>query len=113
MSFLKRAIRDGIRKGVGDAIGKVVQQAVEPTATRLTNQATDSFNQLTGQVQQSQQVQQARRQTGDLEAAFGKLQRSMEDYATETAKNVKICPAMSPPPPTRNSAPAAAQGCRK
>ncbi len=87
MSFLKRAIREGIRAGIGDAIEKAVQQAVEPAATKLANRAAESLDQITGQ------TQQARQQSSTLEAALGNLQRSMEGYATEAAKNVKICPS--------------------
>ncbi len=94
MSFLEKAIRNGIRKGIGDAIGQAVQQAVEPAATKLVDKATGSIEQLTGQVQQSQQTY---RQSSDLERALGNFQRSMEGYATEAAKNVKICPACNEP----------------
>ncbi len=92
MSFLKRAIRDGIRTGIGDAIGKAVQQAVEPTATKIANRAAESLDQLTGQTQQ-----QIPRQPSSLDTALSNLQRSMESYATETAKTVKICPACQEP----------------
>lgn len=91
MSFLKRAIRDGISKGIGDAIGKAVQQAVEPAATKLANQASESLDHLAGQ------TQQVRRTPSGLEAAFGNLQRSMESYATEVSKNVKVCPSCGEP----------------
>ncbi len=86
MSFLKRVIRDGIKKGIGDAIGKAVQQAVEPTATKLANQTAESLDQFTGQKQHSLQ------QVSGWEGAMGNLQRSVEGYATEMAKNVKLCP---------------------
>ncbi len=83
MRFLERALRDGIRKGIGDAIGKAVQQAVEPAATKLANEAADSIDKAAGRTQT---------QAGSLEGALGNLQRSMESYATEAAKNMKICP---------------------
>lgn len=87
MSFLKRAIRDGISKGIGDAIGKAVQQAVEPTAAKLANRAAESLDQATGQRQPA-----VHRPSG-LENALGNLHRSVENYATEAAKNIKVRPA--------------------
>ncbi len=87
MSFLKNAIRDGIRKGIGDAIGKAVQQAVEPAATDLANKAADAIDQARGNTEQTV------RKASGLEGALGNLQRSMEGYATEAAKNIKICPS--------------------
>ncbi len=91
MGFLERAIRNGIRKGVGDAIGKAVQQAVEPKATELANKAADSIDQAARST--ATQAEQTAAQTSGLEGALSNLQRSMEGYATEAAKNVKVCPS--------------------
>lgn len=90
MSFLERAIRRGISQGVGDAVGRAVGQAIEPKATELANKAAgqiDAAAQTT-----SQQTQQTAQTTSGLEGAFANLQRSMEGYATEAAKNIKVCP---------------------
>ncbi len=87
MGFLERAIRNGIRKGIGDAIGNVVQKAVEPKATELANKAANAIDNAAGNAEQTG------KQTSGLEGAFGNLQRSMEGYATEAAKNIKLCPS--------------------
>ena len=56
MTFLERAIRRGVRDAVGKAVGNAVRQAVEPTATNLINQATQSIDQATGNSQQQLQA---------------------------------------------------------
>lgn len=86
MSFLERAIRNGIRKGIGDAVGNAVQKAVEPKATELANKAAQSLDQA------AQNTQQTVRPASGLEGALSNLERSMQGYATEVAKNKKICP---------------------
>lgn len=86
MSFLERAIRNGIRKGIGDAVGNAVQRAVEPKATELANKAAQSLDQA------AQNTQQTVRSASGLEGALSNLERSMQGYATEVAKNKKICP---------------------
>ena len=86
MSFLERAIRNGIRKGIGDAVGNAVQKAVEPKATELANKAAQSIDQA------AQNTQQTARQASGLEGALSNLERSMQGYATQAAKNMKICP---------------------
>ncbi len=91
MGFLERAIRRGVSDAVGKAVGNVVRQAVEPTATNLINQATQSIDQAT---QNSQQ--QAQRSTG-LEGAMSNLESKLQGYATEAAKNTKVCPNCNKP----------------
>ncbi len=88
MGFLERAIRQGISRGVGDAIGKAVQSVVEPKATEFVNNTANRVNEATNPARQ--QVNQT---SSELEGALGNLKRSMEGYATEAAKNVKICPS--------------------
>lgn len=95
MSFLERAIRRGISQGIGNAVGKAVGQAIEPTATELANKAAgqiDAAAQTT-----AQQTPQTTQAASGLEGAFANLQRSMEGYATEAAKNMKICPNCNKP----------------
>ncbi len=96
MGFLDRMIKNGISRGVSNAIGKAVQQAVEPKATELANKAANSIDQAARsadqQYQQANATQGSYQSTGGLEGAFGNLQRSMENYATEAAKNMKVCP---------------------
>ncbi|MCQ2485322.1 MAG: zinc ribbon domain-containing protein [Clostridia bacterium] len=89
MGFLDRAIKNGISKGVSDAIGKAVKQVVEPRATEYANNVAKQFDEAT---QQTQEAQQAVKSTSGMEGAFANLQRSMENYATEMSKNVKVCP---------------------
>ncbi len=91
MGFLERAIRNGIRKGIGDAVGNAVQRAVEPKATELANQAAERIDQA------NRQNMQRTNTSSDLESALGNLERSMQGYATEAAKNTKICPKCSRP----------------
>lgn len=91
MGFLKNAIRRGVRDAVGKAVGDAVRQAVEPTATELANKAAESINQATQNTKQ-----QVTRSSG-LESAMANLERSMQGYATEAAKNMKICPNCNKP----------------
>lgn len=87
MSLLERAIRRGVSDAVGKAIGNAVQQAVEPAAAELANKAAGAIDQAAGSAEQTV------RQKSGLEGALGNLHRSMEGYATEAAKNIKICPS--------------------
>ncbi len=91
MNFLERAIRRGVSDAVGKAVGNAVRQAVEPTATKLANKAADSINQATQNTQQ-----QVARSSG-LEGAMANLERSVQGYATEAAKNMKLCPKCNKP----------------
>lgn len=96
MSFLKRTIRNavsqGISKGISDAVGKAVKQAVEPRATEYANKAADRFDQAAGNV-----AQQTRQTTSELEGAFANLERSMQGYATQMTKDLKVCPECGHP----------------
>ncbi len=87
MGFLERAIRRGISEGIGKAVGDAIQKAVEPTATDLANKAANRIDEVTNNTSQ-----QSTYQPSGLEGALNNLQRSMEGYATEAAKNIKICP---------------------
>ncbi len=90
MGFLDRAIRRGISEGISDAIGNAVQKAVEPKATELANKAADKIDEATNQAQQTEKTVQ---KSGGFEGAMANLQRSVEGYATEAAKNMKVCPS--------------------
>ena len=85
MGFLERAFRRGVSDAVGKAIGNAITQAVEPKATELANKAAAHIDSA------AQNTQQAQRTSG-LEGAFANLERSMSNYATEAAKNMKVCP---------------------
>lgn len=87
MSFLKRAIREGISKGIGDAVSSAVKQAVEPKATEWANKKAQQIDEMT-----QKHTQEVRQSFSGLEGAFANLQRAAEDYATEVGKNMKICP---------------------
>ncbi len=105
MSFLERAIRKGVSDAVGKAIGGVVKDAVTPVAEKYANKAAAQIDQAaeatSRQIDQSnaslnETVQQSAAKSGgfaNLEGALGNLQRSMESYATEAAKNMKTCPS--------------------
>lgn len=86
MGFLERAIRKGVSDAVGKAVGNAVRQAVEPAATNLANQAAQSFERAT------QNTQAQTQRTSGLEGAMANLERSLQGYATEAAKNTKVCP---------------------
>jgi len=90
MRWLKREIERSIKRGVSDAVGKAignaVTQAVEPKATELANKAAAHFDNA------AQNTQQQAQRTSGLEGAFANLERSMTNYATEAAKNMKVCP---------------------
>lgn len=94
MSFLKRAIRDGISKGIGDAVGSAVKQAIEPKATQWANRTAQQLDQMS-----QNQTQEVKQSFAGLEGAFSNLQRAAENYATEVSKNIKICPGCGEPVP--------------
>lgn len=82
MGFLERAIR----RGVSDAVGKAIGKAIEPTVTDLTNQAANAIDQA------AQNTEQQVARSSGLEGAMANLERSVQGYATEAAKNMKVCP---------------------
>ena len=90
MGFLERAIRRGVSDAVGKAVGQAITNAVEPKATELVNKAADKIDSATTNVN----TQPASTQTGSaLEGAFSNFERAASKYATEAAKNMKVCPA--------------------
>ena len=91
MGFLERAIRRGVREGIGKAVGNAIGKAIEPTATNLANQAANAIDQA------SQNTQQQVQRSSGFEGAMSNLERSMQGYATEAAKNVKVCPSCGKP----------------
>lgn len=109
MGFLERAIRNGISKGIGDAVGKAISNAVEPKATEYANKVAAQYEQAAKDIsdgaqsaaqataQTAQTAQPASKPVGGLEAALANLQSSMEGYATQMSKNMKICPKCEEP----------------
>lgn len=89
-SLLERAIRRGVSNAVGNAVSKAVQQAVEPKVTEFANKAAGQIDAATQHA--AQQGEKTVRQASGLEDALSNLQRSVESYATEAAKNMKVCP---------------------
>ena len=90
MGFLERAIRRGVSDAVGKAVGQAITNAVEPKATELVNKAADKIDSATTNVN----TQPANTQTNSaLEGAFSNFERAASKYATEAAKNMKVCPA--------------------
>ena len=87
MGFLERAIRRGVSAAVGKAIGK----AIEPTVTDLTNKAANAIDQA------AQNTEQQVARSSGLEGAMANLERSVQGYATEAAKNMKVCPNCNKP----------------
>jgi len=72
-------------------VGKAIGKAIEPTVTDLTNKAANAIDQS---VQNTEQ--QVARSSG-LEGAMANLERSVQGYATEAAKNMKVCPNCNKP----------------
>jgi len=87
MGFLERAIR----RGVSDAVGKAMVKAIEPTVTDLTNKAANAIDQA------AQNTEQQVARSSGLEGAMTNLERSVRGYATEAAKNMKVCPNCNKP----------------
>lgn len=91
MNILERAIRRGVSQAVGSAVGSAVRQAIEPTATNLANQAAQSLDRAS-----NSNTNAGTRSTG-FEGAFANLERAAQNYATEAAKNMKVCPNCEKP----------------
>ena len=87
MGFLERAIR----RGISDAVGKAIGKAIEPTVTDLTNKAANAIDQA------AQNTEQQVARSSGLEGAMANLERSVQGYATEAAKNMKVCPNCNKP----------------
>ena len=87
MGFLERAIR----RGVSDAVGKAIGKAIEPTVTDLTNKAANAIDQA------AQNTEQQVARSSGLEGVMANLERSVQGYATEAAKNMKVCPNCNKP----------------
>lgn len=87
MGFLERAIR----RGVSDAVGKAIGKAIEPTVTDLTNKAANAIDQA------AQNTEQQVARSSGLEGAMANLECSVQGYATEAAKNMKVCPNCNKP----------------
>ncbi len=87
MGFLERAIK----RGVSDAVGKAIGKAIEPTVTDLTNKAANAIDQA------AQNTEQQVARSSGLEGAMANLERVAQGYATEAAKNMKICPSCQKP----------------
>ena len=91
MGFLERAIRRGVSDAVGKAVGDAVRNAVEPKATALADRAAQNLEQAVPPTQQQTT------QSAGLESAFSRLENAAQGYATEAAKNVKVCPECGKP----------------
>ena len=92
MSFynLERAIRRGVSAGIGRAVGEAIGKAIEPTATDLANKAAGQINNAAGN-------QTAGDTQGGFQGAMANLEQSVAGYATEAAKNMKVCPSCEKP----------------
>ncbi len=92
MGFLERAIRRGVSEGIGKAVGQAITKAVEPTATEIANKAAQHFDNAAHNTEN-----QAKKTASGLEGAFANLERAAQGYATEAAKNMKVCPSCNQP----------------
>ena len=93
MSFfdLERAIRRGVSQGIGRAVGDAIGKAIEPTATDLANKAAGHIDNAAGNQNGGET------KAGGFQGAFANLERSVNNYATEAAKNMKVCPNCEKP----------------
>lgn len=105
MNFLERSIKNGISKGISNAVGNAIKEAVEPKATEYANKVAGELDQAAQNVSQQtkEAAQQTAKATSGLEGAFSNLQNSIENYATQAAKNMKICPKCQTPSPTEKN----------
>ena len=87
MGLLERAIR----RGVSDAVGKAIGKAIEPTVTDMTNRAANAID------RSAQNAEQQVARSSGLDDAMANLERSVQGYATEAAKNVKVCASCGKP----------------
>ncbi len=98
MGFLKNAIRKGLSEAVSNAIEKVVEEKLEPKATELANMAADRIDAATqSAATQMKEAEEAARPAGGWESALSSLQSSLESYATQASKNMKVCPKCGRP----------------
>ena len=72
-------------------MGKAIGKAIEPTVTDLTNKAANAIDQA------AQNTEQQVARSSGLEGAMANLERSVQGYATEAAKNMKVCPNCNKP----------------
>lgn len=110
-NIISGAISDGIKKGLGNAIGKAVEDIVKPSVENYAQKQADQINAAGEQVAKStEELRKANDELGqtaaasadtqpatggglaDLEAVLGGWAKHAESYATEMAKNMKICP---------------------
>ena len=101
MSLLEKAIKNGISKGISNAVGNAVKQAVEPKVTAYANKVAGELDQAAQSAarQTQEAAQETVKATSGLEGAFANLQQSMGNYATQAAKNMKVCPQCQTPSP--------------
>ena len=84
MSFLKRALMNGIAQELGKKVGKAISDVVGPALNG--NQTADpSFTQQPLQPQ------------GGTVNPFSGLERKLQDYAAQMSQNLKVCPGCSRP----------------
>ncbi len=92
MSFLKKMIKKGISEGIEKAVGDAVTKVVEPKATEFANKAAKHIEEATKPA-----ANEAKKSFAGLEEAFSNLEKAAQGYATEAAKNMKICPECGKP----------------
>ncbi|MDR1464293.1 MAG: zinc ribbon domain-containing protein [Oscillospiraceae bacterium] len=95
MGLLDRAIKNGINRAVGNAVAGAVEKAVAPKVEQAAEQAVQQVIPPTQPTAQQPApdpaiTQQQAQQAG---AALGGLFGGLNAFASEAAKNMKICPA--------------------
>lgn len=117
---ISRGISEGISKGVGQAVGKAAERVIAPRAEAYANAAAKELDAATQAMNQSAQelgaaasraesecgrAQSAAKSSGfaGLESALTGWAQSAQSFATEAAKNMKVCPKCGNPATADNS----------
>ncbi len=103
MGFLKNIIRnavdDGISKGIRDAVSSAAEKIIAPKAEEIAGKVAESLDNAAGEMSAAtaESAKEAKSGFLSLEESLNKLSESAEKYATEAAKNMKLCPKCQTP----------------
>ncbi len=98
MSLFKNIIGDALGedfgKNLGDAINKASQQVKEPAATDCGSKQPEPCQEEGKETSKKTNNSAA---ANNIENVFASLKQTMEGYATEVSKNIKVCPNCETP----------------